>query len=251
MKRLQSIPCIILAVLLLAIAACSRPMVIRELESKAALVVSSQPEDAPVYVDGQMVGTTPCTAMIDTGVHGRRDVMVAVSKEGYRTKQANVSLFAGKQMKWTNIHLDRMTTLEVDSEPEGASVYVDGELVGETPCMVEVDAEARGRRKVIVAVLKEGYETRRAEVLLAAGKKLKWTDIRLDKLTTPPASPTMVIDIRPRRDAPIIIGMDAAEMVLIPAGQFLMGSPEGEGGDDDCRQHPQHKVFLDAFYIDK
>jgi len=37
-------------------------------------------------------------------------------------------------------------------------------------------------------------------------------------------------------------------MVLIPAGEFIMGSPEGEGTGDE---HPQHTVFLDAFYIDK
>jgi formylglycine-generating enzyme required for sulfatase activity len=38
------------------------------------------------------------------------------------------------------------------------------------------------------------------------------------------------------------------DMVLIPSGEFLMGSPEGEGAFDE---HPQHKVYLDAFYIDK
>ena len=41
---------------------------------------------------------------------------------------------------------------------------------------------------------------------------------------------------------------DGAEMILIPAGEFIMGSPEGEGED---YEHPQHTVFLDAFYIDK
>ena len=41
---------------------------------------------------------------------------------------------------------------------------------------------------------------------------------------------------------------DSKNMVLIPAGEFLMGSPEGEGAYDE---HPQHKVYLDAFYIDK
>ena len=41
--------------------------------------------------------------------------------------------------------------------------------------------------------------------------------------------------------------MDGAEMVLIPAGEFLMGSPEGEGQNSE---HPQHTVFLDAFYMD-
>ena len=37
-------------------------------------------------------------------------------------------------------------------------------------------------------------------------------------------------------------------MVLIPEGWFLMGSPEGEGDSDE---HPQHKVWVDAFWIDR
>ena len=41
---------------------------------------------------------------------------------------------------------------------------------------------------------------------------------------------------------------DLTDMVLIPAGEFLMGSPEGEGAFDE---HPQHKVYLDAYYMDK
>ena len=38
------------------------------------------------------------------------------------------------------------------------------------------------------------------------------------------------------------------DMVLIPEGWFLMGSPGGEGSD---REHPQHKVWVDAFLINK
>ncbi|MGV8120551.1 MAG: SUMF1/EgtB/PvdO family nonheme iron enzyme [Candidatus Xenobiia bacterium LiM19] len=41
---------------------------------------------------------------------------------------------------------------------------------------------------------------------------------------------------------------DGADMLLIPAGEFLMGSPEGKGTDDE---HPQHNMYLDAFYIYK
>jgi formylglycine-generating enzyme required for sulfatase activity len=37
-------------------------------------------------------------------------------------------------------------------------------------------------------------------------------------------------------------------MVLIPAGEFWMGSPDGVGSADE---HPRHKVSLSAFYLDK
>ncbi len=44
------------------------------------------------------------------------------------------------------------------------------------------------------------------------------------------------------------IGKDGAPMVLVTAGEFLMGSPESEINPGE---KPQHTVFLDAFYIDK
>jgi hypothetical protein len=45
-----------------------------------------------------------------------------------------------------------------------------------------------------------------------------------------------------------ITGKDGAPMVLIPAGEFWIGSPDGEGDKDE---HPRHKVALSAFYLDK
>lgn len=41
---------------------------------------------------------------------------------------------------------------------------------------------------------------------------------------------------------------DGKAMVYVPAGVFLMGSPDGEGDEDE---RPQRAVYLDAFWIDK
>ena len=43
-----------------------------------------------------------------------------------------------------------------------------------------------------------------------------------------------------------ITGRDGAPMTLVPAGDFIMGS---EKGDED--EAPAHRVYLNAFYIDK
>jgi formylglycine-generating enzyme required for sulfatase activity len=44
-----------------------------------------------------------------------------------------------------------------------------------------------------------------------------------------------------------IVGKDGAKMLLIPAGDFMMGSSTEGRGDEE----PVHQVSLDAFYLDK
>ncbi|MEW5829232.1 MAG: SUMF1/EgtB/PvdO family nonheme iron enzyme, partial [Chloroflexota bacterium] len=47
---------------------------------------------------------------------------------------------------------------------------------------------------------------------------------------------------------PSVTDFRAIEMVLVPAGEFMMGF-DGSGSPDDER--PVHPVFLDAYYVDK
>jgi len=59
--------------------------------------------------------------------------------------------------------------------------------------------------------------------------------------------PIEIIEQTKQAELPRIkIGKDGAEMVLIPAGEFQMGSNDG-----DYDEKPVHTVYLDAFYIDK
>jgi formylglycine-generating enzyme required for sulfatase activity len=54
-----------------------------------------------------------------------------------------------------------------------------------------------------------------------------------------------------------IVGNDGAEMVLVPAGEFIMGSAGDEldhlkaSRESFGDEIPRHRVYLDAFYIDK
>jgi len=53
------------------------------------------------------------------------------------------------------------------------------------------------------------------------------------------------VQIKPGETMEVKIGKDGAPMVLIPAGEFQMGSDEGEPDET-----PVHTIYLDAFYMD-
>jgi len=118
---------------------------------------------------------------------------------------------------------DKRGDLVITSEPSGAKVWIDGKNLGVTPYSGLIVA---GEEHTVV-VSAEGYRFKSQKAIVQPEKK-EVISVTLEKLKELP---------------PIIIGKYGGEMVLIPAGEFLMGSPEGE--------QPQHTVFLDAFYIDK
>ncbi|MEZ4594198.1 MAG: formylglycine-generating enzyme family protein [Chloroflexota bacterium] len=68
---------------------------------------------------------------------------------------------------------------------------------------------------------------------------------------TPTETPTPTATATPRRYPPTLIReQDGMEMVLIPAGTFLMGAAEGDfAAAPDER--PQHEVTLPQFYLDR
>lgn len=140
--------------------------------------------------------------------------------------------------------------LFVSSIPAGALVYIDQELSGKTPGNIKVDTGVAEKREVIVAILKDGYETKRYKVTLTAGKQEKLENINLVRLAVPLEDPRPSIFTEPQiKEQPTIIELPGPEpeevlgkgdMVRIPAGEFQMGYGTGI-----------HPVDLDAFYIDK
>jgi len=72
------------------------------------------------------------------------------------------------------------------------------------------------------------------------------------------ARQTVEISPQPPQPPPsTIVGNDGAEMILVPAGEFIMGSDADEVARLDIKpalvedEMPRHRVYLDTFYIDK
>ena len=165
----------------------------------------------------------------------------------------------------SGIELDTVATLNVTSTPAGAQVYVDGVLIGETPLHAyPMDTGVRLEKQVNVGLELSGYKSRVKQITLKGGQQFPWA-AALEKMEKAPVSPepkprvpktTVEEDVStPAKNRLLsttthmpqrIVGKDGAEMVLIPAGEFQMGSTHTE----EAAEKPVHTVYIDAFYID-
>ena len=211
------------------------------LSTMATLNVTSTPGGATVYLDGIVIGKTPLRGyQIETGVRRVKQVQVRLESEGYKSRTTTLTLKGGQSAPWT-VRLEKfatIATLRVTSTPNGASVYLDGAAVGKTPLRgFEVDTGTKREKRVEIGIELPGYNSQVRAVTLKGGQEVPW-DVQLEKQATPQQG----------AHTSTIIGKDGAEMVLIPAGDFQMGSNDSDAEDDE---KPVHTVYVDAFYIDK
>lgn len=107
-----------------------------------SVMVKSSPSDARARCEGQSL-TTP--AQIDVNIFASKKV--AVSKAGYASKTVTVTFDSPSTI---NVRLDR--EFKVKSNPSGASVYVNGDMVGKTPASDVAIGESG-----VVEVRKKGW----------------------------------------------------------------------------------------------
>ena len=111
----------------------------------------------------------------------------------------------------------------------GVEVWLGDLKLGETQAgTLVVENVATGTYRV--RAVKAGFKPWEREIQVAANQRL-----------------TVAIDIEGLRDVPTTIkGEDRADMVLIAAGEFWMGSDDG-----DERSRPRRRVHLDGYYLDR
>ncbi len=154
----------------------------------------------------------------------------------------------------SGIELDTIATLNITSTPSGATVYVDGEVIGITPQHdYQIDTGVPREKQVNVGLELSGYKSRVKKITLKGGQQFPW-DVRFEKLTTQSVDPKYNSSVpqtieearspSPNDISQTILGKDGAPMVLIPAGDFQMGHA------GNATTSPVHTVYVDAFYID-
>ena len=116
----------------------------------ADVVINTQPENAELRVDGQVVASTPCVLQIKAGLHS-----LEIHAEGYQVWQREIDVAAEQPISITDIVLAPVSgRIVVQSTPAGAQVMVDGEYAGVTPIEVEAEPDQAHR----IQISRGGYE---------------------------------------------------------------------------------------------
>lgn len=92
----------------------------------AGLKVTSDPEGATVYLDGDNLGITPLDRTDLTPKEG----IIIVEKEGYVPNTQPIRLAAGKTQELNLFLMKQTGTAEITTSPSGATIYVDGQMIG-------------------------------------------------------------------------------------------------------------------------
>ncbi|MGE5682500.1 MAG: PEGA domain-containing protein [Bacillota bacterium] len=95
------------------------------------VVINSIPEGADVYIDGEFIGQTP----VEVNNFPKKPYSVKIKKEGFKDWGYNF-VYRGDFRREIIAVLDgTYGLLTVQSEPEGADVFIDDSLMGKTPIL--------------------------------------------------------------------------------------------------------------------
>jgi len=111
-----------------------------------SILINTNPEGAKVEIDGKELGLT--LIKIPEIVIGKHDLKISKSDFGTIKKEINVK---EKKELSLNFKLDKTQEILINSDPPGANIYVDNELVSSTPhqiylplCKNKIKLEKKG-----------------------------------------------------------------------------------------------------------
>ena len=102
-----------------------------ELDTIATLDIVSTPSGATVYVDSEVIGTTPVRGyQIDTGVHLEKQVNVGLELSDYKSRVRKIVLKGGQHFPW-DVHLEEMKKepLPSKSKPNILQTIIEDDII--------------------------------------------------------------------------------------------------------------------------
>ena len=180
--------------------------------ANAYLLLTSDPSEATVTIDGVFEGKTPLHIPIRPNV----DHSVAVSKPGHTPKTQRVQA-APSETNSVTITLEPITsTISLEVTPSGTKIWIDGQALGQTPSSIDLTTVEH-----TIEIKKEGFEPFSTTITPRVGLPQKLT-AHLKEIKGPgPSGATQPNEIKTKTGHPLVR--------VIPQ-PFTMGSSRREQG---------------------
>ena len=132
-------------------------------DATGAVTIHSTPSGAAVRIDGQVVGTTPIEARLPIGKH-----TYTLQHPGHREIEGSFELGSGTAETIDHELEKRPGTVLIQNAPDGATVYVGDEQLGEAGDRLELEPGSYE-----LEVRADGFETYRESIDLDSGELLR------------------------------------------------------------------------------
>ncbi|GAB7017053.1 PEGA domain-containing protein [Methanogenium cariaci] len=207
--------------------------------SYGSIQVTSQPAGAIAILDGGTRQRTPTTF---SSVRAGTSHTIQITMSGYQSYGTSVYVNAG-QTATVDAYLtpnpQQTGSLNINSQPEGADIYVDGRFVAETPHLVTNLAPGSHT----VRLHKAGYDEYATTVTVNAGQQTPLT------VTFTPQKPTLgSIEVGSTPGGSSVY-LDGKYMGQTPAGGSLDLTSVREGSHTILIRHTDYQDYTQTVYV--
>lgn len=193
------------------------------------VAIRTTPEKAEVWINDQLKGHSPLTLTLLPWERAK----LAVKRTGY----LEITRELAPPTQGDQLELDLPLTpaglsVQIETDPPGAIVTIDGAARGMTPCTAELDTSFFGKQ-IKIAARKDGYEEAWIQTTLPATPDSGPISARLALAPSLGATPIPMKTIA-SHSSPSNLVAASNNAVVAPVGQrivFLMLSPTGVGAD--------------------
>ncbi len=194
--------------------------------------------DAEIWVNNEKKGTRTWTGQLGKGTY-----KIECKKEGHETTMISKEITAemNGQSITLPVPIPIYGSLNVESTPIGATIYIDGKEMGKTPRYINKVLIGQHR----VRLVKEGYEEC-SELVSIAKDEHKQMKAAMDKKTEEMQLMEGTTTSNGQSERIFMVNGVSFTMKLVEGGTFQMG---GNDSDADSNEKPVHSVTLNNYYI--